>query len=327
MEPRGGRNIVAEMDYSRRETPDLFAFHRAKKSACIDYADFTTGEAIALPPTKGRVVWHSGKSGFTIHDPSPADLHALDGLVLARLEVAVDVYPRTSMPPKQRRRDLADVFECITRRIWPFDGDGLQHSYRASKAQGQNDWLVQTIDYGYGEEPSDRRMPSIKETLYLGHHYAYARADTSLPNTAQMRVYYKQTDNREALPENKHVIRTEVTLSSEWLRARGISKTGHLAGFAFRKQLSPYFRFLRPEADRIASVPNGSTRLIRLLNDTRARVLTRAAITGGVASWLFEQRAKTDRKQRDVEMCRAFGIALDNLGRLYPEASERLETV
>ncbi|MFD1555405.1 hypothetical protein ACFSHT_07135 [Paraburkholderia silviterrae] len=305
------------MDYSRPETADLSAFRRAMKGARIDYADFTTGARITLPPTKGRINWHSGNSAFTIHDPTPDDLQALGGLPLTRLEVAVDVRPPPATPPEQRRHELADIFDCITRRIWPFDGQGLQRCYRASKGEGHNDWLVQTVYHGHEDGEGERRMPSIHETLYLGHRYDYPRADRSKPNTAQVRVYYKKTDNGEALPESKHVIRTEVTLATEWLRERGISRTGHLAGFSFRDQLSQYFRFLRPDADRVKDPATGGTALDRVLNDARGRMLTRAAMMGGVASWLFDEQAIVDVEQRDKEMCKAFATALDNLSRPY----------
>ncbi|SAK48299.1 hypothetical protein AWB78_00867 [Caballeronia calidae] len=304
------------MDYSRPDAADLSAFRCAKKSARIDYATFTTSARIALPSTKGRVEWHG--TGFTVHDPKPYDLQALDGLPLTRLEVAVDVRPPPAILSEQRRHDLADIFDCITRRIWPFDGEGLQPSYRASKRKGHNDWLVQTVYHGHDDGEGERRMPSIHETLYLGHRYDYSRADQNMPNTAQVRVYYKKKDNGETLPESKHVIRTEVTLATHWLRERGISRTGQLlAGFSFRDHLSQYFRFLHPEAGRIKNPATGGTDVHGVLNEARQRILTRAAITGGVASWLFEDRAIVDVKQRDKEMCKAFATALDNLSRTY----------
>jgi hypothetical protein len=235
----------------------------------------------------------------------------------------VDVRPPRSTPPEQRQHELADIFDCITRRIWPFDGDGLHPSYRASKGKGHNDWLVD-LDEDDGEP--ERRMPLIHETLYLGHRYDYARADKSKPNTAQVRVYYKRTDNGESLAEAKHVIRTEVTLATDWLREHGISTTGHLAGFSFRDQLSPYFRFLRPKVTRIKNPATGRTALDRVLNGARARILTREAMTGGGASWLQTENGKahaiTDLKQRDIEMCKAFATALDNLSRPYRRTTE-----
>lgn len=306
------------MDYSRPETADLSAFRRAKKKgARIDYAVFTTGARATLPPTKGGIVWHDGGSAFTIHDPTTDDLQALDGLPLTRLEVAVDVRPPPDTLPEQRAHELADIFDCITRRIWPFDGEGLQRCYRASKGKGHNDWLVQTAYHGHEDGEGERRMPSIHETLYLGHRHDYARADKNMPNTAQVRVYYKKTDNGESLPESKHVIRTEVTLATDWLRERGISRTGHLAGFSFRDQLSQYFRFLHPEVERVKNPATGGTALHGTLNDARCRILTRAAMVGGVASWLFENRAIIDLAQRDKEMCKAFATALDNLSRPF----------
>jgi hypothetical protein len=224
----------------------------------------------------------------------------------------------------ERRHELADIFDCVTRRIWPFDGHGLQPSYRASKGKGHNDWLFdRDEDDGEGE----RRMPTIHETLYLGHHYTYDRADKSQPNTAQVRVYYKRTDNREALPDAKHVIRTEVTLAMDWLREHGISTTGHLLdGFSFR-ELTPYFRFLRPEAGRIKNPATGGTALHDTLNDARRGILTRAAMVGGVASWLAEDRSMPDKHQRDAEMSRACQTALDNLGKSIAKLRRRLRAV
>jgi hypothetical protein len=246
---------------------------------------------------------------------------AVHGLAMTRLEVAVDVAPKRSVPADEREMRLYALFDCVVRRVWPFDGEGVQRCYRASSARATSDRLLETVDYGHGEEPAERRLPLAHETFYLGNRHDYTRMNDGTKNWVQVRIYKKTMDDGETLPACEHAIRTEATLSATWLRENGVTRSGDLFGFSFRKRLSKYFRFLEPRVKRFDEFNSGHPGRDRVVNNGLRKLLDRSAALGGVVSWLYEPRVTLDKHQRHTCLCKAFGTALDNLSRLYATSS------
>lgn len=250
----------------------------------IDFMKFSCGSVdLGLP--SGRVKRNSDSSGkpiLTLHDPRPEEIRVIAEMapnaVLEELEVSLDFFPKKgrSLSLIDRHERLEQVRQWLVDRLYPWDAPGIQVSSRASKASGN----VGTLCSGDVE-----RRPYGHETLYLGHKEAkYACRDQ--PNFAFMRVYRKVTDNRRALPPDKHCCRIEVNLNREGCAHFMLQHPRDLRVFNYR-ELGRYFRLIRPQAK-----PNALTKLrrshpkmaevldaaqARLLNDTLESVGAYAA--------------------------------------------------
>jgi hypothetical protein len=212
-----------------------------------------------------RTLDSQGKHIFTLHDPRPEEVRIIAEMapnaVLEELEVSLDFLPKNgrSLALDDRHGRLEQVRQWLIGQLYPWDAPGIQVSSRASQAANK----VEALFNGDVE-----RRPHPRETLYLGHKDAkYGSIDQ--PNFAFVRVYRKVTDNRRALPPNKHCCRIEVNLNQLGCAYFQIHRPADLLNFNYRK-LGSYFRLIRPQARPVL------LRKLRRLQPKTAEVLEAA---------------------------------------------------
>lgn len=301
-------------------------FRHAKISAKIDFVRLDNPSRQKVPRSIAGVVKHHG-AGFTVHDPTPDDLHLLRGFKMIECEFAIDLKPPKTVLGIARYRQCCAIHQHITSRIWPFDAKGVQRSYRVSPA-------VETAYEPYSVnllgEATDPRLPDIDrhEVEYIGHKSGFIGRDHSLPNFAQVRIYYKTIDQRQVLPEQHRMVRMEVTIDRAGLEAMNLNDAVNLVGFRFRPKLALIFRMLKPDA---ASVSHAKPRLLRrqaacpiflerlrhTIRIERLKLVRELAVEGGLVSLMNSPGIIINTTRRDESANRKIGSALDNMSKRY----------
>lgn len=216
----------------------------------IDYFTVGAPRGSKLPALQGRVRWHGGSSGYTVHDATPADVRALAGLPLRELEIAVDVRPKASIQGATREQLLEQVMLGIFAKGLSPQHDGCQPYFRGA-------WWSGSM------RPFNKRLPPPRTSMVFGHkeHESW-----------QTKAYFKTIDMCVELPVKELAARVEVTLKLEQLDLHGLHHVGDLIGFSLRRELSSYFRHvegLEPRALR----RRPKSELHRLLVSKQAELL------------------------------------------------------
>lgn len=224
-----------------KDTVEPSCIRKAKSAGCIALPDlkfsakidFVTLDGVARPAPsglRGRCIWPASFRGgrLTVHDPVPEDLAILRATFphasLAAVEVAVDISPRARMEESQRAAFLASVkTEICAKRQKPALHPGLSSAFRGA---------YEPRPQGYALRPFNHRVPGPSEQHLYGTKF----------DALQFKAYYKTRDNKKPLHWSQHVIRSEVRMNSPALLHHGLEHVGDLLGFAFRKELTPYFR-------------------------------------------------------------------------------------
>lgn len=323
---RGGAVAVAKMTSIIPTHERQSCFHAAKTSAKIDFIRLANGRGHKLPRSiTGIVKHHAG--GFTVHDPSPDDVLLLRGLELVECEFAIDFKPPKNVRGADRSRQCQAIHQYITSRIWPFDSQGVQRSYRVSPAPEIAYKPYSVDEHGAATDP---RLPDLNrlEVEYLGHRSGFIGRDHSMPSWAQVRIYHKTTDQSQCLPDEQKVVRMEVTIDEDGLRRMNLHDAADLAGFRFRPQLAVIFRMLKPEAAsdlrakprglRTSTVcPNFVKRLRQGMHSERIKLVHELGAEGGLVSLLNTPGIMINTTLRDEPANRKIGTALDNLSKRY----------
>ncbi|WP_288254280.1 hypothetical protein, partial [uncultured Hydrogenophaga sp.] len=207
--------------------PELsaFVFH-----AKIDYVSITGVRPAKMPFTTGRVIAPARYRGarLTIHDPTPGDIERMASVCPAgrvvELEVAVDVRPKYRLDDEEHARVLK-LFkaEYVAKGLKPRFLAGLNSGFRGAYLPTK---------FGYTLRPFNRRVPHASEQLLHGHRN----------DGVQVKVYHKGIDNKRRLPVQQHRARMEVRLGPAGLDAHKLIHVSDLSGFAYRKELMPYFQ-------------------------------------------------------------------------------------
>lgn len=272
-------------------------------TASIDYLTLTGLEKRDLPPLSGKAKWPPSAPGkLTVQEPSAADVRTLADVfpsgVLYELEVCVDVRTAKRLPA-ERQDELLKGFktEFVAKRLKPIFIEGTNNGFRG--AYDHN--IKKTLPYNH-------RVPAAHQQLLNGHRHDHA----------QVKSYYKRTDNRAALRIEKHRIRLEVRLDMLALDRHGLATVSDLLGFKFRTALMPYFTHVygsrRPKARK-----SSRTALLRTVN-TRQDAYDRADWERvGVGAFLPGGKREKPNLifKRDIELNERIGQALGRLERQF----------
>jgi hypothetical protein len=295
-EPRHGRCV-----HQRVNLTEL------KVNAKFDFITFETPGKVDLPALQGRVLW--GRKDhyrrFTLHDPCPEDIRALaltlGSLRILELEVAVDFRPGAHVPLERRVELLnAVMVDVFARGLDPRQGQLINDDFRA---------FYRRTGSGYKVGPFNKRLPLPTDQLLHG-----GRGDP-----AQVKCYYKVTDQGEEIAEHSHVARVEVRLSGIGLDVHGLRELRDLSNFKIRSGLMPYFRHVAAVERRPALRP---TAMSTLLRETERRLDHSHWDKVGVGAFLPKgTRASTRaRLRRDVYVNNRIGQALGRLEERYRKA-------
>lgn len=195
-------------------------------TANIDYVSLVGLQKTALPPLNGKATWPPSVPGkLTVQEPSAADVQALAETFpaghLDELEICVDVRTAQQQPAAQQEEALtAFKAEFVAKRHKPTFIEGTNSGFRG--AYDHN--IKKTLPYNH-------RVPAAHQQLLNGHRN----------DGAQVKCYYKRTDQKQALPSKQHCVRLEIRLGMVGLDRHGLLTLADLHGFKFRKELMPYF--------------------------------------------------------------------------------------
>lgn len=269
-------------------------------SAKIDFVTVATTSKCELPALSGSIKWPRlfNNRRLTIHDPTPDDLrilvaHLRDPDIL-ELEVAVDLRPSVRDSESDHTDKLHHIYYEVNARLLPWHGARISNTVMGvfNPFKGASGGL----------EPFDMRRPRKPWQAIYGHR----------DHPAQVKLYIKTLDQRESLPWQEHVVRTEVRLSGVALADHDLTRLSDLFGFRYRNRLSPYFRLVHDSRRRFrhAASEGGILKVVRrrleeIDQDTWADV--------GAPG--FRDNAKVVMR-RDIEANRRFGQALRRIEKL-----------
>jgi hypothetical protein len=222
-------------------------------SAKIDYVTIKTTRQVQLPALNGKPKWPPSFHGerLTVHDPSAADVALLRDLFpqqfIYELEIAVDIRPCSFLSE-------GDFHDCLTRikagylarQLMPVFPAGLSSGFRGT---------YRRLSDGYKLTPFNFRVPQADE-----QHLHGRRTDA-----AQVKVYLKRYDNKQALPWKAHSVRVEIRLGLFGLDAHGLLNLSDLDGWRLRKDLMPYFQHVKGTKRRAPTSKKATTPLRKLL--------------------------------------------------------------
>ncbi|EKD96991.1 MAG: hypothetical protein ACD_23C01148G0001 [uncultured bacterium] len=272
--------------------------------------DFVTLDGVARPAPsglQGKCIWPRSYKGrrLTIHDPTPKDLAALQAAYpnasVAAVEVAVDVSPRAKMGEEERAAFLAFVkSEFCAKRLHPAFHQSLSSGFRGT---------YDPRPYGYALRPFNRRVPGPGEQHLHGTKY----------DALQFKVYFKIRDNSKALDWEMHVIRMEVKMQGAALLHHRLEHVGDLLGFAFRSELTPYFRHVRGTVRASARKRKPISPVLRVLTEKMQRYDDDHWDQNGIGAFLRGGKRETVgvRFLRDQALNDRIGQALHRLQRQF----------
>lgn len=195
-------------------------------TASIDYVSLVGLQRTALPPLNGKATWPPSVPGkLTVQEPSAADVQALAEIfpagILDEIEICVDVRTARQQPAAQQDEALkAFKAEFVAKRLKPTFIEGTNSGFRGA----YDSYVKKPLPYNH-------RVPAAHQQLLNGHRN----------DGAQVKCYYKRTDQKKALPTQMHRIRLEIRLGMVGLDRHGLLTLSDLQGFKFRKELMPYF--------------------------------------------------------------------------------------
>lgn len=274
--------------------------------------DYITLDGVCKPEPEGlvgRCVWPRQFQGrrMTIHDPCASDIVALyssyPNACVAEAEIAVDVRPRRPTDESMNLDHLRLIKEDIlAKRLMPMFAPGLNSGFRGGYKKHSQ---------GFSLTPFNRRVPSLDEQLLYGRR----------EDPAQVKVYHKVSDNKRPIHWRHHVIRVEVRLGATGLRHHGVEKVSDLVGFAFRKQLSPYFRLASSTTRACFRRRTPVAPLMQLLNNYQHDEDQKHWSVNGIGPFLRGGKRETSGAKflRDQELNDRIGQALHRLQRQYSE--------
>lgn len=276
-------------------------------SAKIDYVTIRTPGKVKLPALSGRPVWPSQHHGerLSVHDASAADIKALIGTLgaaaLIELEIAIDVRPRKCISPEQRDSLVQAVMvDIFARGLEPSAGVGMANQFRA---------FYRRLDAGHMVRPFNKGLPRATDQQLHGGRY----------DAVQVKGYLKRSDNKKALPPEKHCARLEVRLGSSGLLDHDLLTLTDLRGFQFRKKLMPYFRHVRGTQRLVRCKPGQSRAMLSLLAAKQNDIDQEHHAQVGVGAFLKGGKREGGRVRllRDTPVNNRIGQALLRLERQH----------
>lgn len=272
-------------------------------SAKIDYLSVKGLAKGPLPELHGKAKWPRSTPGkLTVQDCSAADVHTLATLfptaLLDELEVSVDVRTAQNLPPDLQDQAL-QAFKSgyVAKRLKPTFSEGTNSGFRGAYDPDHKRLC-----------PFNRRVPKGKEQLLYGHRN----------DGAQVKCYYKKTDNGRDLQRQERSVRVEVRLGQQGLDQHGVLHLTDLTVFKFRKQLMPYFTHVHGSRHR--RVRQAKTKpLLAVLQGKQDQIDQAHWEKVGVGS--FQRGGKRETAalvlKRDIELNDRIGQALGRLERSF----------
>lgn len=272
-------------------------------TASIDYVTLSGVQKASLPLLHGKAKWpKSAPHRLTVQEPAVSEIEALiDAFPAGRiyeLEICVDVRVAKMISPEFRDEALKTFkAEFVTKRLRPTFTAGTNSGFRGA----YDPILKKTVPYNY-------RVPSAFQQLLMGHRN----------DGAQVKCYYKRTDNGKRLPDEKHSIRVEVRLNMVGLDRHALASVDDLIGFKFRKELMPYFTHVCGTRRRLVRKTRRTPLLVLLLDKQDAfdkphwdRVGVGAFLPGG------KRRQPALVFKHDIALNNRIGQALGRLERSF----------
>lgn len=289
------------------EATDCTLLRKIKFSAKID---FVTLDGVSRPgPSglQGTCIWPASFRGrrLTVHDPVPEDLAflhaAFPNASLAAVEVAVDMRPRAKLGKEERAAFLETVkAEICSKRLNPAFTPCLSSGFRGT---------YEPRAHGYALRPFNHRVPGPWEQQLHGTKY----------DALQFKAYFKNRDNGKPLHWERHVIRVEVRMNGLALLHHRLEHVGDLLGFAFRRELTPYFRHVRGTVRASARKRKPISPLLRVLTEKMQRYDDVHWSANGIGAFLEggKRNSISVRFLRDQALNDRIGQALHRLQRQF----------
>ncbi len=271
-------------------------------SAKIDFVTLEGANRPVPSGMEGRCIWprRYGGNRMTIHDPTASDLALLSGAFpvarVVQIEVAVDIRYKAA-DAAETAQVLPVVFsELCAKRLHPCMPGELSSGFRGSYIR---------LASGFKLAPFNRRIPGPTESLLYNTKY----------DGLQTKSYLKTTDHGAQLPWTQHVVRVEVRLNPRGLARHQLERIGDLLGFAYRKQLSPYFRTFRATERTSARRAKQCSPVLKLIDARLQHGDDDLWETQGVGAFLRGGRRHSHRIRlvRDQALNDRFGQALHRL--------------
>lgn len=281
----------------------FYSLDQFRFTAKIDYLSVKGLAKRPLPDLDGKAKWPRSTPGkLTVQDCSAADLHKLAELlptaVIDEVEVSVDVRTARELPQDLQDQALrAFKSEYVAKRLKPTFNEGTNSGFRGAYDPDHKRLC-----------PFNRRVPKGKEQLLYGHRN----------DGAQVKCYYKKTDNGRDLQRQERSVRVEVRLGQQGLDQHGVLHLTDLTVFKFRKQLMPYFTHVHGSRHR--RVRQAKTKpLLAVLQGKQDQIDQAHWEKVGVGS--FQRGGKREAAalvlKRDIELNNRIGQALGRLERSF----------
>lgn len=259
----------------------------------------------------------------TLHNATPKKVAMLARLCpearVTHLEVAIDLTPKWFFMGADRAQLMKIAHDFVLARLYPWDAPGIQVAIRASRARGQNTFLLPYSLPKTGVDVTDvaTRMAFADEITYFGHR----DGEHVMPGEdhfAEMRVYRKATDNKKPLAPKWHRVRAEVSINQAGCEHFGVKTLPDLFGFDFRR-LAPYFRLVAPAIKPFFSPQYARTEplLAAAAKRTIDAWINRAMVAAGSSVLAVEPLARLGYGHQHAEGNRKVGDLLGSLGRAF----------
>lgn len=285
------------------ETTSPLELTNFKFTAGIDYLTLTGLEKRELPPLSGKAKWPPSAPGrLTVQEPSAADVWILADLfasaALYEVEICIDVRTAKRLTAEQQD-ELLQRFKAdyVAKRLKPTFVDGTNSGFRGA----YDSYVKKPLPYNH-------RVPAAHQQLLNGHRN----------DGAQVKCYYKTTDNRQALPLNKQCVRIEIRLGMGGLDHHGLVTLSDLLSFKLRAALMPYFTHVcgsrRPKVRKSSRAP-----LLGILNARQDATDRPHWERVGVGAFLPGGKREKPRLifKRDTALNNRIGQALGRLERSF----------
>ncbi|MCO5108843.1 MAG: hypothetical protein M9907_17425 [Burkholderiaceae bacterium] len=272
-------------------------------TAKIDYITIATPGKVALPLLDGKPKWAVSQHyrALTDHDASPADVEALiatfDNPEILELEVAVDFVPKHRLNEADDKATLNKLYDSLLNQLYPWAGEMMRDD-----VMGMFNPTTKSL------RPLDLQRPDLRTQVVWGLR--------GFP--AQVKLYIKGRDQNRELVWNEQLVRAEVRLSGEGLRAHGLNELSDLQGFEFRKRLSPYFRLLRGSRRRRLNQASEDS-LTRILRGLKEKADANTWSEIGAPGFRQLRGVAPIVMKRDQRANERIGDALKRLERRYAE--------
>lgn len=212
--------------------PDLQIQH-INCRACIDYLTVVVQDKrpSILPVLNGLPKWHKVRGAnhweLTVHDPSYRDVvrlaETLGNPMLYKMELAVDLFPKITIPVSEREEFLRQTFVAVAARFRPEDMTAWGYGPRGGLT-------------GPGQKPMPfhQRLPNPDEELIYGRKGEFL----------QSKMYLKRVDQGLSIPAVQHRVRMELTLKRHALQVVQLGQLQDLFSYPFRSTFTKHFRIV-----------------------------------------------------------------------------------